>query len=119
MVSIIGFGGIKLPLVEKKTAHETLNRALDLGINFFDTASSYGDSEEKIGWAIGEQRDEFYISTKSAALTVKDMEMDIQRSLKNLQTDYIDVYMCHNLRYPNEYDKVMGPGGQYNEKCPL
>jgi len=111
MVSIIGFGGIKLPLVEKKTVYETLNGALDLGVNFFDTARSYGDSEEKIGWALGERRDEFYVSTKSAALTAEEMEKDTERSLKNLRTDYIDVYMCHNLRYMGDYDKVMEPGG--------
>jgi len=48
MVSIIGFGGIKLPLISKNEAEKVLNRALDLGINIFDTARNYGDSEEKI-----------------------------------------------------------------------
>jgi len=110
-VSVIGFGGIKLPGVEKKTTNEILNKALDLGINFFDTARGYGDSEEKIGEAIGHRRDEFHISTKSPALTAKDMERDIKRSMKSLQTDYIDLYMCHNLRYPDAYDKVMDPNG--------
>jgi len=111
VVSIIGFGGIKLPLIDRKTTHETLNRALDLGINFFDTARSYGDSEEKMGWAISERRNEFYVSTKSAALTAREMERDIKTSLKNLRTDYIDIYVCHNLRYAIDYDKVMGPDG--------
>lgn len=111
MVSVIGFGGIKLPGVEKKTANEILNKALDLGINFFDTARGYGDSEEKIGEAIGHRRDEFHISTKSPALTAKDMERDIERSMKALRTDYIDLYGCHNLRYPEAYNEVMGPSG--------
>lgn len=111
MVSIIGFGGIKLPRVDRKTTHETLNRALDLGINYIDTARGYGDSEEKIGWAVGERRDEFYVSTKSPARTAKDMEKEIGRSLEKLQTDHIDIYMCHNLRYPTDYDEVMGPEG--------
>jgi len=110
-VSIIGFGGIKLPLIDKETAHKVLNKALDLGINYFDTASEYGDSEEKIGWTIGERRNEFYISTKSPALTAEEMETDIQESLRKLRTDYIDIYMCHNLRHPSDYNKVMGPGG--------
>lgn len=110
-VSVIGFGGIKLPLISKEEAKKILNRALDLGINFFDTARNYGDSEEKIGLALSDRRDEFYISTKSMALTAEDMAKEIERSLKNLRTDYIDLYMCHNLRYPKDYDKVMGPGG--------
>jgi len=111
MVSVIGFGGIKLPLVDRVTLNKILNRALDLGINFFDTARRYGDSEEKIGEAISHRRDEFYISTKSPALTAQDMERDIERSLKNLRIDYIDLYLCHNLRYPDAYDKVMSSGG--------
>lgn len=110
-VSVIGFGCIKLPLVDKSTASKLLNRALDLGINFFDTARAYGDSEEKIGLAISDRRDEFYLCTKSQALTAEDMKRDIERSLKALRTDYIDVYMCHNLRWPSDYDRVMGPGG--------
>lgn len=111
MVSIIGFGAIKLPLIDRETSSKILNRALDLGVNFIDTARAYGDSEEKIGSAISSRRDEFYISTKSGALTYEDMKRDIEISLKNLRTDYIDLYLCHNLRYPNDYDRVMGPGG--------
>jgi len=91
MVSIIGFGAIKLPHIDFETSSKILNRALDLGINFIDTARSYGDSEEKIGSAIGDRRDEFYISTKSAALTYEDMKNDIKVSLKKLETDYVDI----------------------------
>ncbi len=111
VVSVIGFGAIKLPSIDRDTAYQVLNRALDLGINFFDTARGYGDSEEKIGWAIGGRRDEFYISTKSPALTAEEIRRDIEESLKALRTEHIDVYMCHNLRHPSDYDKVMGPGG--------
>ena len=110
-VSIIGFGGIKLPLVDRDTARRVLTKALDLGVNFFDTARGYGDSEEKIGLALDERRDEFYISTKSPALSVVEMRKDIEKSLKFLRTDYIDIYLCHNLRHPRDYEKVMGPDG--------
>ena len=110
-VSIVGFGGIKLPQIDRDAACKVLNRALDLGVNFIDTARGYGDSEEKIGWAIGERRDEFYISTKSPAHTAREMKNAIQESLRKLRTDHIDIYMCHNLRYSSAYDKVMGPGG--------
>jgi len=110
-VSIIGFGGIKLPLVKRDEASKVLNRALDLGINFVDTARGYGDSEEKIGLVISDRRDEVYISTKSPARTAEGMEKDIETSLRTLRTDHIDLYMCHNLRFPSDYDKVMGPDG--------
>jgi predicted aldo/keto reductase-like oxidoreductase len=110
-VSVIGFGGLKLPSIEKGEANKVLNRALDLGINFFDTARVYGDSEEKMGLAMSGRRNEFYISTKSQALTAEGMKADIQESLRKLRTDYIDIYMCHNLRYKSDYEKVIGPGG--------
>jgi len=109
-VSIIGFGGIKLPLVDRKTAYETLNRALDLGINFVDTVRGYGDSEEKIGWAIGGRRKEFHISTKSLARTFSEMEDDIETSLRNLRTGYIDLYLCRNLLLQSArdgYDEIL------------
>jgi predicted aldo/keto reductase-like oxidoreductase len=111
MVSIIGFGAIKLPQIDFETSSKILNRALDLGINFIDTARSYGDSEEKIGYAISNRRNEFYISTKSGALTYEDMKNDIKISLKNLKTDYIDIYLCHNLGGPDKYEKIIGPNG--------
>lgn len=111
MVSVIGFGTIKLPQIDEKTANKILNEALNLGINFIDTARNYGDSEEKIGLAISKRRNEFHISTKSDAATYEDMKRDIQTSLEKLRTDYIDLYLCHNLRHPEKYDRVMGPGG--------
>jgi len=110
-VSIVGFGAIKLPLLDEESSTRLLNRALDLGINFFDTARIYGDSEQKIGKALSERRDEFYISTKSGARAAKGMEKDIQTSLKNLHTDHIDLYMCHSLSDVESYERVMGQGG--------
>lgn len=111
MVSIIGFGAIKLPHIDRELSAKILNRALDLGMNFIDTARSYGDSEEKIGLAISGRRDEFHISTKSAALTYDEMKRDIEVSLKNLRTNYIDLYLCHNPNRPDKYEKIMGTNG--------
>jgi len=110
-VSVIGFGGLKLPQIGRRTASKVLNRALDLGIDFVDTARGYGDSEQKIGWAIGERRDEFYLSTRSSALAAEQMKKEIRESLRCLRTDHIDLYSCHNLRYSDAYDTVMAPNG--------
>ena len=63
-VSAISFGAIKLPRARQKECTEVLNRALDLGVNFVDTADCYGDSEEKIGKALRHRRNEFYLATK-------------------------------------------------------
>lgn len=111
MVSIIGFGAIKLPQIDSETSNKILNRALDLGINFIDTARSYGDSEEKIGLALSGRRDEFYVSTKTGSLTYEDAVKDIELSLIKLKTDYIDLYLCHNPNSPDKFEKVMGPNG--------
>ncbi len=111
MTSIIGFGGIKLPIVEQDDATKLLNKALDMGINFVDTARGYGDSEEKIGIAISHRRDEFFISTKTPAITAEEMKREIETSLKNLRTDKIDLYLCHNLRFPEKYETIMGDDG--------
>jgi len=111
MTSVIGFGGIKLPIVKQEDATEVLNKALDMGVNFVDTARGYSDSEEKIGKAISHRRNEFYLSTKSPATTADKMKKEIETSLKNLRTDNIDLYLCHNLRHPENYDTVMGPDG--------
>jgi predicted aldo/keto reductase-like oxidoreductase len=111
MVSIIGFGGIKLPIVEQDDASELLNKALDMGVNFVDTARGYGDSEEKIGISVSHRRDEFFISTKSPATTAEEMKREIEKSLKKLRTDKIELYLCHNLRYPENYETVIGKNG--------
>ncbi len=63
-VSVIGFGAIKLPQLSQRQCDMLLNKALDGGINFVDTADCYGDSEEKIGITLRGRRKEFYLSTK-------------------------------------------------------
>lgn len=110
-VSIIGFGGIKLPGVDEDMTTEVLNKALDMGINFFDTARGYGDSEIKIGKAISHRRKEYFICTKSHVKTAEQMKKEIEQSLTNLKTDYIDVYLLHSLRLPEQYETVMSSNG--------
>ncbi len=111
MVSVIGFGGIKLPQVEPDEAAEILNLALDKGINFVDTAKGYGDSEEKIGRAFEGRREEILIATKTMSNTRDEAWADLEDSLLKLRTDYIDLYQFHNLRMPAQYEQCMGPDG--------
>lgn len=66
------------------------------GITFFDTARFYTDSEEKIGYALSDRRDAFYLATKTAATTAEGFWSDLETSLRNLKTDYIDIYQFHN-----------------------
>jgi len=110
-VSVIGFGAIKLPQISEKQASETINRALDLGINFIDTARNYGDSEHKIGLAIKGRRDECYIATKTASRTYEGAMRDLETSLKELQTDHIDLWQLHNVCDMKRWKAVTAPGG--------
>lgn len=110
-VSVIGFGGIKLPGVQKDDAVSIINRALDLGINFIDTARNYGDSEEKIGHVLKDRRDECCIATKTANRESSGLMQELETSLKNLQTDVIDLYQLHSVSDSETYNEVMSSGG--------
>ncbi|KYH39892.1 MAG: aldo/keto reductase [Candidatus Bathyarchaeota archaeon B63] len=110
-VSVIGFGTIKFPQIDPKQASEAINRALDLGINFIDTARNYGDSERKIGLAIRGRREECYIATKTSSRTYEGAMRDLETSLKELQTDYIDLWQLHNICDMKRWREVTAPGG--------
>ena len=113
-VSVISFGGIKLPRARQKECTEVLNRTLDLGINFIDTADCYGDSEEKIGKALEGRRDEFYLATKVDQRDGKGARKTLERSLKRFRCDTIDLIQLHDCR-GSSYDKAIAPGGVVEE----
>ena len=82
-----GFGALPVQRVEKKEAVYLLQKAFYNGINYFDTARAYSDSEEKMGAAFEYIRDRIVISTKSGAQTGADMRKDLEESLRLLKTD--------------------------------
>lgn len=83
-VSAMGFGGIPIQKVNQEEANEIVRTAVEGGINFFDTARGYTDSEEKLGHALKGQRDKVILATKSMARTKDKMAEDIEISLKKL-----------------------------------
>jgi uncharacterized protein len=95
-VSKNGFGALPIQRIAKKDAVYLLQKAFYKGINYFDTARWYTDSEEKIGAAFSYTRDKIVISTKTGASTAEGFWKDLDQSLKNLQTDFIDIYQFHN-----------------------
>ncbi len=109
-VSRLGFGCIKFREETQKNVTEALNLALDSGINFFDTARGYGPSEEMIGQAIAHRREEFYIATKTKETGYKEAIRDIDISLKNLRTDFIDIYQLHSISNKEKWDKAVNSG---------
>jgi aryl-alcohol dehydrogenase-like predicted oxidoreductase len=74
-----------------------LRKAYDQGINFFDTARAYTDSEEKIGRALSGVRHDIVIATKTQARKAETLEKHLETSLKTLKTDYLDIYQLHNI----------------------
>ena len=91
-----GFGALPIQRISKEDAACLLRKAYDNGINFFDTARAYSDSEEKVGYAFKGIRDQLYISTKTGASDAEGFWNDLHTSLKNLQTDYVDILQFHN-----------------------
>lgn len=95
-VSKNGFGALPVQRVGMEEACRILRCAYEGGINYFDTARFYTDSEEKIGEALGDVREKIIISTKTMATTVEGFWADLKTSLSLLKTDYVDIYQFHN-----------------------
>ena len=91
-----GFGALPIQRTEKKEAVYILQKAFYHGINYYDTARAYTDSEEKLGDAFRYTRDRIIISTKTQATDAEGFWKDLEESLRKLQTDYIDIYQFHN-----------------------
>ena len=95
---------------DEETIHRVFNAALDYGINLVDTSRVYMDSETMIGQVLKTRRKECIIATKSHCRTYDEVMADLEESLKELQTDTIDIYQVHEL-YAHEAATVMGRGG--------
>ncbi len=91
-----GFGGLPIQRINHQEATRLLRKAYQNGINFFDTARFYTDSEEKIGLALADVRKDIYIASKTMALNVDDFWNHLKSSLMALNTDYLDIYQFHN-----------------------
>uniref|UniRef100_UPI004057942B aldo/keto reductase n=1 Tax=Agathobacter sp. TaxID=2021311 RepID=UPI004057942B len=100
-----GFGALPIQRISKENAVYLVKKAYDAGITFFDTARFYTDSEEKLGEAFKDMRDRIYLASKTMATTEEGFWKDLETSLSNLQTDYIDIYQFHNPSFcpkPND-----------------
>ena len=95
-VSKTAFGALPIQRITTAQAVKLVRRAYEGGINYFDTANMYTDSEEKLGQALEGVRQNVVISTKSAATDKKTALAHIEESLRRLRTDYIDLFQFHN-----------------------
>ncbi|MFH0871594.1 MAG: aldo/keto reductase [bacterium] len=110
-VTQIGFGGIPIDKKPRGEAERTVQRAIDLGINFFDTARAYGTSEEKIGSVLNRGRHSVYLATKTYQRDRSGVLSDIERSLKNLRVKKIDLYQIHQVDQEEALERVLAPRG--------
>ena len=94
-----GFGALPIQRRNEKDSIEILKKSYDNGINFYDTARFYTDSEEKLGKAFEDVRENIYIATKTGMETAEEFWSDLETSLKNLRTDYVDLYQFHNISF--------------------
>ena len=94
-VSELGVGGIPLIRCGMEEARDLLEHCLEKGLNFFDTANMYADSEVKMGQALAPVRDRVVIATKTTARDRRTAAEHLDQSLRDLKTDHIDLYQLH------------------------
>lgn len=117
MVSKSGFGALPIQRISFEESKGILRKAYDNGINFFDTARMYTDSEEKIGYALSDVRSNIIIATKSYAKDKATLLSHLETSLKNLKTDYVDILQLHNPKdVPDPEDAESLYGGLLEAK---
>ena len=98
------FGALPIQRVDLDRAVKILRRAYDGGMRFFDTARAYTDSEVKLGAAFEGMRDKIYISSKTMARNAEEFWAQLDTTLKNLRTDYLDLHQFHCV------DHCIAPG---------
>ena len=109
-ISRLGFGGIPIQRIDAAGTKKLMHQMLEAGINYIDTARGYTVSESYLGEALEGIREHFVLATKSMARTKDAMAADIETSLKNLRTDYIELYQVHNPTV-EQLDAVAAEGG--------
>ncbi len=107
----LALGGIPLQRVSEDEAVEVVSHALNRGVDFVDTARSYSDSESKIGKALKQSDKKVIVSSKSLLRSADGIRRDIEKSLKELQLDFIDFYHCHSVASDEDYKRVASADG--------
>lgn len=109
-ISRMGFGGIPIQKIDEEGTRKLLHEMMEKGVNYIDSARGYTVSEQYIGYSLEGIRDKFVLATKSMSRTKEAMAADIETSLGNFRTDYIDLYQVHNPSM-EQLDQVIGEGG--------
>jgi len=110
-LSIIGFGGILVRDVDSAEASRLVGRAIDVGINYFDVAPSYGNAQDMLGPALEPYRANVFLACKTTKRDAASARLELENSLRVLRTDHFDLYQLHAMTTPADVEQVFGPGG--------
>jgi aryl-alcohol dehydrogenase-like predicted oxidoreductase len=111
-VTILGLGCAQIGALRNfKLAIEIIETAIDLGINYIDTASTYGDAEEKVGEVMRSRRNEVVLATKTLQRDKESSWREINTSIERLKTDYVDILQIHSVNTMAELDKITSKNG--------
>lgn len=112
-ISILGLGGegVLRTYEEEEKAVPLIRRALELGITYFESARAYASSESYYGMALQERRREIFLASKSHERSADGALKHLETSLKNMNTDFLDLWMVHDVRSPKDLDQIFGPRG--------
>ncbi|MGZ3580863.1 MAG: aldo/keto reductase [Syntrophales bacterium] len=112
-VTILGLGGegILRTYGHEREAYELINRAIDHGINYFDSAKAYAGCESYHGKALKERRKEIFLAGKSHARDWKGAHAHLRDTLKTMNTDHLDLWQMHDMRTQEDIDEVTSPRG--------
>ncbi|MGC2062033.1 MAG: aldo/keto reductase [Thermodesulfovibrionales bacterium] len=112
-VTILGLGGegILRTFGHEREASTLINRAIDLGINYFESARAYSGSETYYGSALRKRRKEIFLASKSHARDRKGALGHLRETLVNMKTDYLDLWQVHDVREEGEIEEIFGRGG--------
>jgi predicted aldo/keto reductase-like oxidoreductase len=112
-VTILGLGGegILRTYDKEKEAVPLIQRAIDLGITYFESARAYAGSESYYGMALQERRKEIFLASKSHERTGDGALKHLEATLQTMKTNYLDLWMIHDVRAPKDLDVIFGPKG--------
>lgn len=112
-LSKVAFGGIIVADEPQKEADAYVHEALDMGVNYFDVAPTYGDAEVKLGKAFKGRREEVFLSCKTEDRTKEGAQRLLESSLKHLGTDYFDLYQLHAVYNLEDVERIFSPDGAF------
>ena len=112
-VTILGLGGegVLRTFGQDKEASALINRALDLGLTYCESARAYSGSEAYYGKALGERRKEIFLTSKSHSRDKKGALAHLHETLRNMRTDHLDLWQVHDVREEGDISEIFGPGG--------